>query len=68
MGKFILSEYNKHDKGDYLQAINKLIEKANEYQLHYALDFWTTRRHSIPSNNIEMFDALRKINIEEGYT
>eukprot|EP00057_Strongylocentrotus_purpuratus_P009229 XP_011663703.1 PREDICTED: uncharacterized protein LOC105438068 [Strongylocentrotus purpuratus] len=52
---------------DHLQAINQLIEKANEYQLQLCLGFVDYQKAFDSIEHTDMFDALRKINIEEGY-
>ena len=52
---------------DHLQAINQLIEKANEYQLQLCLGFVDYQKAFDSIEHIYMFDALRKINIEVGY-
>ena len=52
---------------DHVQAINQLIEKANEYQLQLCLGFVDYQKAFDSIEHTNMFDALRKINIEEGY-
>ncbi len=52
---------------DHLHAINQLIEKACEYQLQLCLGFVDYQKAFDSVEHADMFKALRKVNIEEGY-
>ncbi len=51
----------------HLHAINQLIEKACEYQLQLCLGFVDYQKAFDSAEHADMFEALRKMNIEEGY-
>ena len=52
---------------DHLQAINQLIEKATEYQLKLCLGFVDYQKAFDSIEHLDMFEALRKVNVDEGY-
>ena len=52
---------------DHLQAINQLIEKSNEYQLDLCLGFVDYQKAFDSIEHKDMFNALRKVGIHEGY-
>ena len=52
---------------DHLQAINQLIEKSNEYQIYLCLGFVDYQKAFDSIEHKDMFNALRKAGIHEGY-
>jgi hypothetical protein len=52
---------------DHLHAINQLIEKSNEYQLHLCIGFIDYEKAFDSIEHPDLFKALREIGINEGY-
>ena len=52
---------------DHLQALGQLIEKANEYQLKLCVGFIDYEKAFDSVEHQDLFLALRKIGINEGY-
>ena len=52
---------------DHLQALNQLIEKANEYQLKLCIGFIDYEKAFDSVEHDNLFAALRKVGVNEGY-
>jgi hypothetical protein len=52
---------------DHLQALNQLIEKANEYQLKLCIGYIDYEKAFDSVEHSDLFAALRKIGVNEGY-
>jgi len=52
---------------DHLQALNQLIEKANEYQLKLCIGYIDYEKAFDSVEHDNLFAALRKVGVNEGY-
>ena len=57
----------KYSTVDHLQALNQVIEKSEEYQLPLAIGFIDYEKAFDSIEHFSIFEALRKINVNETY-
>ena len=55
----------KHSTVDHLQALNQVIEKSEEYQLPLVIGFIDYEKAFDSIEHFSIFEALRKINVNE---
>ena len=57
----------KYSTVDHLQALNRVIEKSEEYQLSLVIGFIDYEKGFDSIEHFSIFEALRKINVNETY-
>ena len=57
----------KYSTADHLQALNQVIEKSEEYQLPLVIGFIDYEKAFDSVEHFSIFEALRKINVNETY-